>query len=87
MVRAAKSGTVKAFLGQTTRTARSLSALAQVHATMIGQIAAVPPAAADAATIGAWLDYLRQEEAESGRASIPSGAWRSAHRDVEGPPE
>lgn len=63
MVRAAKSGTVKAFLRQTTRTARSLSALAQVHATMIGQIAAVPPAAADAATIGAWLGYLRQEEA------------------------
>src|SRR5262245_60584939 len=73
MIRAAKSGTVKAFLNATSRTAGSLRRLADVHSSMIAQIAAVPPVPADAGTVGTWLDYLRQEE-----TAERSAAWALA---------
>jgi len=56
----AKSGTFKAFLRQTKRTARSLNGFAQVYSTVTDQIATVPPSDGDAATIGVWLNDRRQ---------------------------
>ncbi len=77
MVRAARAGNLKAFLRGTNRTARSLRGLADVHGSMIEQIAAVPPAPPDAGTVGTWLEYLRQEE-----AAERAGAWALASLKV-----
>jgi hypothetical protein len=59
----AKNGTLKQFVAQTKRIARSLRQLAGIKASLTNQIAAVPPPAEDSATVGSWLDYRRQEEA------------------------
>lgn len=62
-VHAAKSGNVKAFIRQTRRVAGSVNGYAQIHASLTEQIAAVPPLAADAGTVGTWLNDRRQAEA------------------------
>jgi hypothetical protein len=62
MNRNAKSGTLKAFLRSLKRTAGSLNGIAQLHATMIEQIAAVPPVATDVPIINNWLNALRLEQ-------------------------
>jgi hypothetical protein len=62
MIRLAKSGTPKAFLRQTRRTAGSLNQLARTRTSMTDQIAVVPPPTTDAGTVGTWLGYLRNEE-------------------------
>jgi hypothetical protein len=68
--RAAKSGTFKQFLRTTKKTAVSLNVIAGTRTSMIDQIAPVPPVAGDAATISAWLGFLRQESGfESSAAS------------------
>lgn len=59
----AKHGTLKQFVAQTKRIARSLRRLAGIKANLTNQIATVPPPTEDFATVGAWLDYRRQEEA------------------------
>jgi hypothetical protein len=69
MNRHAKSGTAKAFLKSLRRTAASLNVVAQLHATMIEQIAAVPPAAADVPIIDNWLNALRLEQSNELGAS------------------
>jgi hypothetical protein len=58
----AKSGTVGSFVRAARRTARSLNAIAGLHANEINQIAAVPPVPADAPTVNAWLTAMRQEQ-------------------------
>jgi hypothetical protein len=63
LFRLAKSGTLKAFIRQNSRTARSLNRLAQILTSMTDQIVAVPPPDADAGTIGTWLDHRRQADA------------------------
>jgi hypothetical protein len=62
MNRRARSGTLKAFVKSVRRTAATLSTVAQLHANLIGQIAAVPPPMADAAIIATWLDAFRREQ-------------------------
>lgn len=70
MTRAAKAFRVSRFLKLTKKTAASLSLLSQTRTGMTDQIAAVPPPAEDASTVGSWLGYLGQEEAfESSGAS------------------
>jgi hypothetical protein len=59
----AKSGTVKAFLRSIRRTARTLDAVAQLHLSMLQQIAAVPPPSSDLAQLNAWTTALGQEQA------------------------
>jgi hypothetical protein len=61
--RAARKGTLKAFLRGTKREAGSLNQLAGTRTSMIDQIAVVPPAGADVGAIAVWLDHLRQEVA------------------------
>ena len=60
MNRLAKAGTLKAWVRQTRRAARSLSWFNQVHPGLTEQIAAVPPPAADAGTMGTWLNDRTQ---------------------------
>jgi hypothetical protein len=68
--RAAKAGNTKAFLRAVKNESQSLNQLAATRASLIGQITALPPPEADAATIGTWLNHLRQEVAfESAGAS------------------
>lgn len=62
-VRVLMHGSVKAWVKQTGRTARSLSQFTLVHASMTNQIAAVPPVPSDAGTISTWLNDRRQAEA------------------------
>lgn len=62
-VRGLFHGTLKAWVKQTGRTARSLSQLNLLHTAVTNQIAAVPPLASDAGTIGTWLNDRRQAEA------------------------
>lgn len=56
-------GTLKQFIAQTKRIARSLRRLAQLHADLTNQIATVPPPTEDFGTVGTWLNHRRQEEA------------------------
>jgi hypothetical protein len=60
--RVGNSGHAKAFVRQLRRTAGSLSRLGRVDLALNNQIAAVPPPAADAPTIGAWLDGRREAD-------------------------
>jgi hypothetical protein len=69
MLRAAKSGNFKRFLKGTKRMAVSLNGISQTRTSMIDQIAAVPPLAGDAGTVGTWLGYLRQEGGLEGSAA------------------
>ena len=59
----AKNGTLKQFGAQTKRIARSLKRIAQIQANLTNQIAAIPAPTEDFGTVGAWLNYRRQEEA------------------------
>jgi hypothetical protein len=59
----ARNGTLKQFGAQTKRIARSLKRIAQLHADLTIQIAAVPPPTEDFGTVGTWLNHRRQEEA------------------------
>jgi hypothetical protein len=62
--RVASKGTLKQFVAQTKRIARSLTRIARIEANLTNQIATVPPATEDFATVGTWLNYRRQEEAD-----------------------
>jgi hypothetical protein len=59
----AKSGSIKSFIRSIKRTARTLDAVAQLHLSLTAQVSAVPPPAADVATINAWTTALGQEQA------------------------
>jgi hypothetical protein len=61
--RVASKGTLKQFGAQTKRIARSLNRIALIEANLTDQIATVPPATEDFATVGTWLNHRRQEEA------------------------
>jgi hypothetical protein len=65
----ASSGTLKAWLKQTRRVSRSLQRLNQLDITLNDQIAAVPPPAADAGTVGSWLNTRRQVNAFTASAA------------------
>ena len=62
-IRGLSHGTLKSWVKQTGRTARSLSRLSLAETAMTNQIAAVQPLASDAGTIGTWLNDRRQAEA------------------------
>ena len=62
MLHLSGSGTLKAWLGATRRTSKLLTALTQVELALLDQIAAVPPPASDAATVGTWLGDRRQSD-------------------------
>jgi hypothetical protein len=70
LVRVAKHGTVKQFLTQRVRVARSLKRLAATKADLTSQIATVPAPAEDSATVDAWLNYRQVEEAHVRRAVL-----------------
>jgi sensor domain CHASE-containing protein len=55
-------GSLKRWERQTHRTFQSLGTLVQIEAALTDQIAAVPPAAEDAATINAWLTGRNKAE-------------------------
>jgi hypothetical protein len=59
----ATHGTLKNWVKQTRRTASSLAAFSQIHASMTEQVAAVPPVDADAGLITTWLNGRRQADA------------------------
>ena len=59
----AKNGTLKQFVAQTKRIARSLKRIAGIQANLTNQIATVLPPTEDFGTVGTWLNYRRQEEA------------------------
>jgi hypothetical protein len=61
-IRGLSHGTLKSWVKQTGRTARSLSQLNLAHAALTNQIAAVQPLTSDAGTIGTWLNDRRQAE-------------------------
>jgi hypothetical protein len=63
MNKRAKSGSFKAFLASIRRTANTLNTIAQVHLSMLQQIAGVAPPPADLATVNAWTTALGQEQA------------------------
>lgn len=65
----AASGTLKAWLNATRRTSKSLTRFVQLDLSLIEQIAAVPPPAADAGTVGTWLDHRRQADALAAAAA------------------
>jgi hypothetical protein len=71
--RLAESEKVKPFVRQTRRTASSLDRLVQIDVRLTDQIAAVPPPAADAGTIGTWLNYRREAD---GLLSSAASAFR-----------
>lgn len=59
----AKNGTLKQFVAQTKRIARSLRRIAGIQANLTNQIATVSPPTEDFATVGTWLNHRRHEEA------------------------
>jgi hypothetical protein len=61
----AGKGTLKAWLSATRRTSHSLMRFAAIDSSMLDQIAAVEPPAADAGTVGTWLNYRRQADAST----------------------
>jgi hypothetical protein len=61
--RLARKGTVKAFVSQNGRLARSLLRFTHIHMGVTDQIATVPPPEADAATVSTWLTFRRQSDA------------------------
>src|SRR5215204_3274570 len=65
----AGKGTLKAWLNATRRTSKSLTRLVQLDVSMIDQIAAVSPPAADAGTVGTWLNLRRQINAITAAAA------------------
>ena len=65
----AGSGSLKAWLKATRRTSKSLTGYVQIDLSLLDQIAAVPPFAADVGTIGTWLNYRRQADAFAAAAA------------------
>ena len=65
----AGKGTLKAWLKATRRASRSLTRLTQIEESLYEAFAAVPPPAADAVTIGTWLDDRRRSTALSASAA------------------
>jgi hypothetical protein len=65
----AGSGTLKAWLNATRRVSKSLMQFTQIDGSLNEQIAAVPPPAADAGTIGTWLNDRRQADALAASAA------------------
>jgi hypothetical protein len=65
----AGKGTLKAWLKATRRASHSLTRLTQIEESLYEAFAAVPPPAADAITIGAWLDDRRRSTALSASAA------------------
>jgi hypothetical protein len=62
-VHVATHGSLKAWLKQTKRLARSLNGFDSAHSSLTQEIAAVPPAAEVASTVASWLDLRRRAEA------------------------
>jgi hypothetical protein len=71
-------GTLKGWVRQTRRTARSLGRFNELHAALTEQIAAVPPPAADVAAISTWLDDRRQADVFSVSAASAFGHFKFA---------
>jgi hypothetical protein len=69
MLHLSGSGTIKAWLAATRRASKLLTALTQNQLALLDQIAAVPPAAPDAGTIGTWLNGRRQSDAFAASAA------------------
>jgi hypothetical protein len=65
----ASSGTLKAWLSASRRTSKTLMRLTRIDVSLNHQIAAVLPPAADAGTIGTWLNYRRRADAFSAAAA------------------
>ena len=65
----AGKGTLKAWLKATRRASHSLTRLTQIEESLYEAFAAVPPPAADAVTIGTWLDDRRRSTALSASAA------------------
>jgi hypothetical protein len=65
----ASSGTLKAWLNASRRTSKSLLRFTQIDSRLNEQIAAVSPPAADAGTVGTWLNDRRQADAFSASAA------------------
>jgi hypothetical protein len=65
----AGKGTLKAWLNATRRTSKSLTRLVQLDMSLVDQIAAVSPPAADAGTVGTWLNLRRQTNAFAASAA------------------
>ena len=65
----AGKGTLKAWLKATRRTSHSLTRLTQIEESLFEAFAAVPPPAADAVTIGTWLDDRRRSTALAASAA------------------
>jgi glutamine synthetase adenylyltransferase len=76
MNRRAKTGPLKAFFKSIRRTASTLNTIAQVHLSMLQQIAAVPPPSADMAQISAWTTALGQEQANEVSATTALRQFR-----------
>jgi hypothetical protein len=68
-LRAAVKGTLKSFLRQNRRLARSLFSFDRVHSALTEQVAAVTPPDADVALIATWLNARRQADALSDAAA------------------
>jgi hypothetical protein len=62
-------GSLKGWIRQTARTARSLHRFNQQHASLTEQIATVPPPAEDAVSVGTWLNDRKQADAFSEAAA------------------
>ena len=69
LFRLATSGTLRAFVKQNSRTARSLKRLAQIETSLTSQIGAVPVPAVDAGTVATWLNHRRQADAFASSAA------------------
>ena len=65
----AGKGTLKAWLNATRRTSKSLTRFVQLDVTLVEQIAAVPPPATDAGTVGTWLDDRRKANGHAASAA------------------
>jgi hypothetical protein len=75
-VRDLSKGTLKNWVKQTGRTARSLRALSEIHAGLTDQIAPVPPLANDAVAVGTWLNDRRQAETFANAAASAFGHFK-----------
>jgi hypothetical protein len=75
-VRDLSHGTLKNWVRQTDRTARSLRHFDQIHASLTDQIAGVPPLPDDAGTVDTWLNDRRQADAFSEAAASAFGHFK-----------
>ena len=77
-VRRLSKGTLKAWVKQTQKTARSLRQYNQLHASLTQQIAQVLPHPNDVATINAWLDHRNRADANSKAAASSFSKFKFA---------